>query len=104
MRESSNPFEAVAEAMAAAGRRALAEARARDAARPIGQRGLQLGRSDYRRRPDFRVDSRDWAVWLVRWNGSAWERIRRYAAGSSFEDVLESRSRLSAELGLPVVD
>ena len=97
-------WNAVADALVAEGAKAIAKSRAEAAARPVGTEGLTLGLTDYRRPPDPRIDSHDWAVWRVRWDGSDWVRVKRLAANKEFSEALDSLSRWRDELGLPCVE
>ncbi len=65
-------FNDLARAMAQQARREIAERRA---ARKVGDEGVMLGISDYRRAPDPNIDSADWAVWRVRWDPVPMDRF-----------------------------
>jgi len=101
-------FSAIASAFADLAKREMAKTMRRhreaDAARAIGTLGLDIGITDYRKAPARRMDARDWAVWIVRWDGTSWKRAKRLTARQNLSEAHEAIARHSKERGLSRVD
>ena len=71
-----------------------------DAARPIGEKRIDIGFYDDVKDRNKPVISTRWSAILVKWNGKAWKRIKRLTGPSLYEDALNDVTRIARQRDL----
>ena len=97
-------FNQIAKAMASQAKREIAIVRAIDAARPVGQKAIDIDHYDRARAKkqyhSFQGDKIKWSAVLVKWDGKEWKRIRRLTGPSEFSDALSDVTRIARQRDL----